>query len=149
MSRLEERTRIYGIPEIPYLPMGKNVLVFRLPNETVSAGGIFLAESAQEPKPMGVLVAAGISALEIFGDHLVEIGDIVWFARFAGYEKEIQRDPEGKGKQILQCKVDEILGSVDAIERRPKYVLGFNEEGDMVYVPANDNAVAIKRRASK
>lgn len=153
MSLATERAKMYGIPSAPYLPMGKNVLVFRLPSESRTAGGLYIAETAQDPKPMGVLLDAGLAARDILADHLVEIGDIVWFARFAGWEKEVQRDPEGKGKSILQMKVEDILGSVDALERRDRSDIGFNEDGEHIYVPrgtaANDNATPAKRRAAR
>lgn len=131
---LAERSKHYDIPPTPYLPLGKNVLIFRLPSEQRTAGGLYIAESAQEPKPMGVLLAAGLAARDILADHLVEIGDIVWFARYSGWEKEIQRDPEGKGKQILQMKVDEVLGSVDALTRADDYSLDLNDEGEHIYI---------------
>lgn len=144
-SRMEERRKMYGIPETPYAPMGKNVLVFRMPSETRTAGGLYIAETAQEPKPMGVLVAAGLAALDVLSDHLVEIGDVVWFGRFAGWEKEIQRDPEGKGKQILQMKVEDVLGSVDALERIARSDIDLNEDGEHIYVAAsNDNGYKTK-----
>lgn len=150
---LEARRKLYGIPEAPYLPMGKNVLVFRLPSETRTAGGLYIAEIAQEPKPIGVLVAAGLAALDVLADHLVEIGDIVWFARFAGYEREVARDPEGKAKEILQCKVEDVLGSVDALERRKTCDIDLNEEGEHIYVPlgqaANDKGLDGQRAASQ
>ena len=126
---LAERRRTYDIPELPYLPCGKVVLVFRLPNETRTSGGLFLAETAQEPKTMGVLVGAGLEAMDILKDHLIEIGDIVWFGKFEGWEHEVKRDAENKGKQINQFKVDGILGSVDAIER----VQGKNPTHRLVY----------------
>ena len=111
----------FGIPEVPYWPLSKTCLVFRLPSETRTAGGLFIAEEHAEPKPYGVLVAAGLAARDILEDNLIHIGDVVWFGRFAGWEKEIKRDPEGKGKQILQLKVEDILGSVDAVERVKEY----------------------------
>lgn len=150
MSRLAERARMYSIPEIPYLPMGKNVLVFRLPSETRTAGGLYIADNAQEPKPMGVIVGAGLAAIDVMTSALIELGDIVWFGRFAGWEKEIQRDPEGKGKQILQMKIEDVLGSVDAIERAQRCDIALNDDDQHVYVlPANDNAAPAKRRAAK
>jgi chaperonin GroES len=145
MSKLEERRKLYGIPETPYLPMGKNVLVFRMPSETRTAGGLWVAESAQEPKPMGVLVAAGLGALDVMADHLVELGDVVWFGRFAGWEKEIQRDPEGKGKQILQMKVEDVLGSVDALERVPAYeAVRDSETGEHIYQRKGNKLKGVK-----
>lgn len=134
MSKLTERRKLYDIPAAPYLPLGKNILVFRLPSETVTASGLLIVEDAQEPKPMGVIIAAGLGALDVLDSHLVEIGDIVWFGRFAGWEKEVQRDPGGKGKRILQMKVEDVLGSVDAIERSKDYEILLNEEENHIYV---------------
>lgn len=152
MSLLIERRRLYGIPSPPYVPMGKNVLIFRLPSETMTVGGLYIADTAQDAKPMGVVMSAGLGALDIMAHHLIEIGDVVWFARFAGWEKEVQRDPEGKGKSILQLKIEEVLGSVDALDRIDRYSIELNEDDERVYVlrrPANDNASPAKRRAAR
>lgn len=149
MSLLDERRKTYGIPHPPYLPIGKNVLVFRLPSETRTAGGLYIADVAQEAKPMGVLVGAGLQARDVMADHLVSLGDIVWFGRWSGWDQEIQRDPEGKGKHILQMKIDDVLGSVDALERQSGFSIDLNEDGEHFYVPANDNSHAEKHRASK
>lgn len=120
-SLLAARTKQYNIPPLPYLPMGKNVLVYRMPMETKTAGGLYIAETARVAKPMGILVAAGLAALDVLSDHLVEIGDIVWFGRFHEYEEEVKRDPEGKGQTILQMKAEDVNGSVDALERVRDY----------------------------
>lgn len=134
MSVLEKRRKEYDIPELPYLPVGNNVLVYRLPSETVSKGGIIYAEVAQEPKPCGVLVGIGLAALDKLSDHLVELGDVVWFGRFAGWEKEIARDPEGKSKSIIQMKAEDVLGSIDALERVKNYRIETTEFDQHVYV---------------
>lgn len=141
MTKLDERRKQYGIPEIPYLPMGKVVLVFRIPTEETTAGGLYLPEEHREPKPMGVLVGAGLAARDILRDALVEIGDIVWFGQFSGWEKEIARDPMGKGKQILQLKVDELNGSEDAKARLGKtHEIEYDEEnGEHFYQEKGSN----------
>ncbi len=132
IEKLEERRKQYGIPPMPYLPAGKVVLVYRLPSETRTAGGLYIADTAQEPVSQGVLLGAGLEALDILKDHLVEIGDVVWFGKFEGWETEVQRDPENRGKQINQFKVDGVLGSVDALERlqgkTQTHRLTYNEE---------------------
>jgi chaperonin GroES len=130
MSKLGQRIEEYGIPSIPYLPQGKNVLVFRIPSETRTAGGLYVPDEHREAKPMGVLLAAGLGARDVMADHLIDVGDVVWFGRFAGWEKEVQRDPEGKGKQILQLKIDDVLGSVDALERAEEYEICVVQDGE-------------------
>lgn len=131
---LAKRAEEYGIPPIPYLPIGHNVLVFRLPEEERSAGGLYLAESTREQKHAGVLVSAGLAALDVLADHLVDIGDVVWFGKYAGHDEEVQRDPAGKGKRIISMKCEDILGSVDALERVKSYNIERNVDDEFIYV---------------
>lgn len=132
-DKLRERRKEYSIPGLPYLPKGKCVLIYRLPSETRTAGGLIIPEDAEEAKPMGVLLAAGLGAMDELRDALIEIGDIVWFARYAGWEKEVERDPMNKGRHILQADSKEILGSVDALDRvygsTATHAVWFDEDG--------------------
>lgn len=130
MTKLEQRRKQYDIPDVPYLPVGKTILIYRLPNETVTAGGIHIPQTAEEPKPQGVLLAAGLAALDVMNDALVEIGDIVWFAKYAGWEKSVKSDPGNKDKDIIQMKIEDLLGSEDALGRlgKGKVRLAFDEE---------------------
>lgn len=146
MSLLDEKRKKYEIPVCPYGPKGKVVLIFRLPMETKTAGGLYLAEVAQEPQPKGILIAAGLTARDEMRDHLVELGDEVWFGRFAGYEKEVERDPENKGKTIIQMMISDVLGSVESIEREKEYDLRYDEEiGEHYWEKKTD----IKRKVTR
>lgn len=145
MSLLDEKRKKYGIPAVPYGPKGKVVLVFRLPQETQTAGGIYVVETAREPQPKGVLIAAGLTARDEMRDHLVELGDDVWFGRFAGYEKEVERDPENKGKTIIQMMISDVLGSVETMEREKEHVLMYDDEIGEHYWEKPD----IKRKVKK
>lgn len=131
---LTERRRKYDIPSLPYLPMGKNVLVFRLPEETKTAGGLYVPETAQQYKHEGILIGAGLAALDIMVHHLIEIGDVIWFGRFAGWDEEVARDAAGKGRRIVQMKLEDILGSVDALDRVNGYNIERNQYDEHVYV---------------
>jgi len=142
MSKLTERNKQYGIPSCPYLPAGKVVLIFRMPSETRSAGGLYIPDEHAEPKPTGVLVAAGLPARDVLSDALIEIGDIVWFGKYAGWEKEVERDPRNVGKMILQCKVEDILGSVDALERLESYDIKPDSAGKHFYTPKKTRRAA-------
>ncbi len=134
MSKLDERRKLYEIPDVPYLPMAKNVLVFRIPLQR-SAGGLHLPETHSDPNPFGVLVAAGLKARDIMREHLIEVGDVVWFGRFEGWEKEVDRERATAGKYLLQLKIDGVLGSVDAKERAAKMDIAFDDtEGEHYYV---------------
>lgn len=142
MEHLAKRIKQYGIPKPPYLPQGNNVLIYRIPSEDISAGGIIIPDEHKEPKPMGVLIGAGLAARDVMESSLIELGDIVWFGRFAGWEKEIQRDPQNVGKSVLQMKVADILGSVDALERVGGYEIGKNDKLQNIYVPKNGRKAA-------
>lgn len=109
------------IPDVPYLPLGKVCLVYRIQAEEKTAGGLYVPEEHAGPNPYGVLVAAGIKAREILRDALIEVGDIVYFGRYEGDEKEFKREAAAKGMYLLQLKVEGLLGSVDALERVKKY----------------------------
>lgn len=109
------------VPPVPYLPVGEVVLVFRLPSDTHTAGGLEIPEEYRSPISSGVLIAAGLQARDIMTDNLIDIGDIVYFARFAGDEKEFKREEAQVGKKLLQLKAREILGTADGLWRIQDY----------------------------
>ena len=131
MSKLEERMKQYGIPPIPGLPMGKTILVFRIPPQEKTAGGLFIPETEQGEQEVGVLLAAGLGALDILKAALIEIGDVVWFGRFAGTNRTVRREAGSKSEQITPMKVEDIQLSVDAFERLKDYdIKEFEVEGE-------------------
>lgn len=124
----------YDIPEIPYLPMGKNVLIFRIPEEERTAGGLYIPDSGKEPQSRGVVLAAGLQARDIMADALIEIGDVVWFGKYAGWDSEVSREAASKATKILQVKIEDVNGSVDAKGRVNDYHVDRDEEGQHFYV---------------
>ncbi len=128
---LEAKRKKYDIPEIPYLPIGKNVLIWRIEAEEKTAGGLYVPDTSKEVKSRGVLLAAGLAAMDIFADNLVEIGDEVCFAHFAGRDRETGERTSGTvSKRILECKAEDVLGSVDAIERSKSFRLDVSEDNE-------------------
>jgi len=125
-----------SVPPIPYLPIGEVVLVYRLPSEEKTAGGLYVPEEHRSPVSSGILIAAGLAARDVMADALIETGDIVYFARFAGDEKEFKRDEAKVGQKLLQLKVRELLGSADALERSQNYriVLKTYDDGTSEHV---------------
>jgi co-chaperonin GroES (HSP10) len=148
----------YGIPALPYGPMGASVIVFRLPLPSMTAGGLHIPhvwtdtmegtgnplEPKKEivgraaPEPKGIIIGAGLAAMDIMRDAQIEFGDIVYFAKYAGWETEVSRDPENTGKDIIQMKVQDLLGSADMLERtlgpKARYEVVYDEEtGEHMY----------------
>lgn len=124
------REKYPDMPSVPYLPVGKTVLVYRLPPEEMSAGGIILTEEHRGPKECGVLVAAGLQARDVMREHLIELGDVVQFGRFEGREAEFEREKQQKGKYLLQMKIEGVLGSYDALERVENYDIKLADTDD-------------------
>ena len=119
---LEEKRKKYDIPEPFYLPLGKNVLIWRIEGEEKTAGGLYVPEEHREVKTRGVLIAAGLAALDVLADNLIAVGDEVVFAKYAGRDREAPERKQGeKTTKILECKVEDVLGSVDALVRVKNY----------------------------
>lgn len=133
MRKLDERTKLYDIPEIPYLPIHKDVLVFRMPDQEKTAGGLFIPQENAEPKSYGVLVAAGLGALDVMYANLIEIGDVVWFGDYEGNEKKVADEVGAPGKKLLQMKIEGIRGSVDAVERAKDFDIVRGDDGKHMY----------------
>lgn len=121
MSKLEERMKQYGIPPIPGLPMGKTILVFRIPPVEKTAGGLYIPETHQGEQEIGVLLAAGLGALDVLKAALIEVGDIIWFGRFAGTNRTVKHEAGQAAEQIAAMKVEDVQISVDAMERVKDY----------------------------
>jgi len=127
------------IPKISYLPIGTNVLIFRLEGEEKTKGGIIVPDVHKEVKSRGILLAAGLEARDVLADGLIEIGDEVCFAHWAGRDRKSgEREAGTAGQSILECKVADVLGSVDALERVKnydiKYVTDAEGNGCRVYM---------------
>lgn len=133
MSKLEERRKQYGIPPAPCLPQGKKVVVWRLPLQEKTEGGIIIPGAHANPDPMGVLIAAGLAARDVMRDALIEIGDIVMLPRFTTNSPEVERKRGEAGKHVELLNIEDLVGSVDGMERLEKeFVVEFFEtdEGD-------------------
>ena len=122
------------IPPLPYLPIGEVILVYRIPSETHTAGGLEIPEEYRSPVSSGILLAAGLAALDVMKDSLIEIGDIVYFGRYEGDEREFKREEAQKGQQLLQLKIRGLLGSADALGRVNAYIVERDKEtGEHIY----------------
>jgi len=113
MSKLESRMKEYDIPEVPYQPIHDNVIIYRIPPKEVTAGGLFLPDAHVPHDPIGVLLAWSGRARDVLESQGLELGELVWFAAFAGDEREVYRVGGQDGKQMLFVEYHYIQGSVD------------------------------------
>lgn len=133
MSLADKRKLYPNMPEVEYLPMGKNVLIYRIEGAEKTAGGIFIPEEHKEIRSRGILLAAGLKARDIMADALIEIGDEVYCGRFSGDDRETKDRKEGSARKTLwEAVVDDIHGSVEALERFKDHdiVVNTDDEGN-------------------
>jgi chaperonin GroES len=90
--------------------MHDRIIVKRLEEETKTAGGIFIPETAKEKPQRGEVMAVGKGKVTEDGKVLpldVKKGDQVLFGKYAGTEVKID------GQEYLIMREDDILGVVE------------------------------------
>ncbi len=133
MSKLDERRKKYDIPPLSYLPLGKNVLIYRIEANDKTPGGLHIPDAYKPVYSRGILLAAGLEARDILAGGLVEIGDEVCFGQYALRDRETAERTAGIAPRTIgECKVEDVLGSVDALERVKDYDVVYveNSEGE-------------------
>ena len=85
-------------------PLGDRVLIAISEEETVSKGGIILADIAKEEKAEGIVLGIGESVVEL------ELGDRVIFGKYSG--DEIQRD----GKKYRLVSEEDVLAVIEGMK---------------------------------
>lgn len=91
-------------------PLHDRILVERVEQETKTAGGIIIPETAQEKPMQGLVVAVGNGSKDENGKVTpldVKVGDKVLFAKWGGTEVKIDR------KEYLIMKESDVLGIVE------------------------------------
>lgn len=92
-------------------PLYDRVLVKRLEEETKTAKGLFLPETAKEKPLMGIVLAVGQGRLNDDGEVrplVVKEGDRVVFGRYSGTEIKVD------GEDRLVLREDEIFGVMES-----------------------------------
>ncbi len=91
-------------------PMQDRIIVKRLEEETKTAGGILIPDTAKEKPQKGEVVAVGNGKKTEDGKVIpldVKAGDKVLFGKYAGTEIKIE------GEELLIMREDDILGVVE------------------------------------
>lgn len=92
-------------------PLYDRILVKRVDEQTKSAGGLFLPETATEKPVEGVVLAVGQGKLQDDGEVRplqVKEGDRIVFGRYAGTEIKVH------GEDRLVLREDEVFGIVES-----------------------------------
>ncbi|WP_255569614.1 co-chaperone GroES [Geobacter sp. SVR] len=91
-------------------PLQDRIIVKRVEEETKTAGGIFIPETAKEKPQRGEIVAVGNGKKTEDGKVLpldVKVGDKVLFGKYAGTEVKVD------GNDYLMMREDDILAVIE------------------------------------
>ncbi|MBE0577677.1 MAG: co-chaperone GroES [Desulfuromonadales bacterium] len=91
-------------------PLHDRIIVERLEEETTTASGIIIPDSAKEKPQQGNVIAVGKGKVTEDGKVLpldVKVGDKVLFGKYSGTDIKIE------GKEFLMMREDDVLGVVE------------------------------------
>jgi chaperonin GroES len=91
-------------------PLGDRVVVEPIEQESTTASGLVLPDTAKEKPQQGKVIAAGKGRLDDDGDRIemeVKVGDTVLYAKYAGTEIKMG------DKKLLIMKEADILGIIE------------------------------------
>ena len=91
-------------------PLQDRIIVKRVEEETKTAGGLFIPETAKEKPQRGKIVAVGNGKKTEDGKVIpvdLKAGDNVLFGRYAGTEVKVE------GNDYLIMREDDILGVIE------------------------------------
>jgi len=92
-------------------PLHDRVVVRRMEEETTSAGGIVIPDSATEKPIRGEITAVGNGKITDRGDLRaldVKVGDTVLFGKYSGTEIKME------GEELLVMREDDIMAVIES-----------------------------------
>ncbi len=90
-------------------PLHDRVVIKRMEEETTSAGGIVIPDTAAEKPSRGTILAVGNGKVSDNGDVRpldVKVGDEVLFGKYSGTELKVD------GQDVIVMREDDIMGVV-------------------------------------
>jgi len=91
-------------------PLGGRVIVEPIEQDDMTAGGLYLPETAKEKPQEGKILAAGPGERDEYGKRIamdVKVGDKVLYAKYSGTEVKVD------GKKLLILRESDILAIVE------------------------------------
>ena len=96
-------------------PLHDRIIVERLEEETKTAGGLIIPDTAKEKPQQGKVIAVGKGKKTEDGKILpldVKVGDKILFGKYAGTEIKIE------GNEFLMMREDDVLGVVEGGKKK-------------------------------
>ena len=100
-----------------FRPLHDRVMVRRIEEDTRTAGGIIVPDTAKEKPMQGEVVAVGPGARNEKGDIValdVKVGDRILFGKWSGTEVKID------GEELLIMKESDIMGVIEGSTAKKK-----------------------------
>lgn len=100
-----------------FRPLNDRVLVRRVEEETKTAGGIIVPDTAREKPMEGEILAVGPGARDDKGKRIppgVKVGDRVLFGKFSGTEVKID------GEDVMIMNEGDIMGILEDVAAAPR-----------------------------
>lgn len=92
-------------------PLNDRILVKRLAEETKTAGGLFIPDSAKEKPARGEIIAVGNGKLDDSGKRVgleVKAGEKILFGKYAGTEIKLD------GEEHIILREDDVLAVIES-----------------------------------
>ena len=100
-----------------FRPLGDRVVVKRVQEDTKTAGGIIIPDTAQEKPQEGEIIAVGPGGRDEKGDRIapeVKVGDRILFGKWSGTEVKVD------GQDLLIMKESDVMGVLEGSKSASK-----------------------------
>lgn len=124
MALLDDRIKEYGLPPCPYQPAFDRFVLYTIPEkkasrETFADGGLIVkpesvASREKKESPRGIIMAAGLIAMDQLRGHGIGLGSLVWVARFSPWRHVVERTDRGD-IEMMFLRVPDVVGSEDTL----------------------------------
>jgi hypothetical protein len=111
-SLLEKRIREYSIPPWPGQAMYGRIIVYRIPDKAaerrtfVEGGVIEMTEEAASGRawraPRGIIVSAGLQAMDVLRGNGIGLGDMIWMASHTPWRFEVDSKKTGEKVETVE-----------------------------------------------
>lgn len=123
---LEQRVKEFNIPKWPGECTFGRVMIFRIPDKAsardtfVPGGAIVKPETVKSNEefrsPRGVVVSAGLQAMDILRGNGIGLGHIVWISSYTPWRFEVDRNSDGESIEFMFMQAGDITLSEDLVK---------------------------------
>jgi hypothetical protein len=120
VTLLEKRVKEYDIPSWPGEAQFERIIVFQIPAEADAQekiGSLFVPQKTRDAQlaksPRGIVVSAGLKALDIMYSHGMELGEMIWLASWSPFRVQTEVKSGGATVEFFFMSVGDIILSED------------------------------------